>query len=168
MRRCHPVPRQWLMTDERMGERLWAALDRLPKGSGVIFRHYSLPFAERRALLARVERMAVRRRLVVLGAGVQASGGVHNGRGRGLISRSVHSRREAIAARRGRVDLVLASPIFATRSHPGAPALGPIRFALMTRDLPMRVIALGGMHAGSFRRLRALGAHGWAAIDAWL
>ena len=39
--RQRPWPRAWLMTDERMGERLWEAIDRLPvKHSGIVFRHY--------------------------------------------------------------------------------------------------------------------------------
>jgi len=63
---------------------------------------------------------------------------------------------------------VFVSPVFATRSHPGARALGPIRFALMVRGLPIPVIALGGMTAKRARRLQLLGASGWAAIDAWL
>ena len=37
-------PREWLMTDERMGDRLWTAIDRLPiKHSGIVFRHYATP-----------------------------------------------------------------------------------------------------------------------------
>ena len=36
-------PHCWLMTDERMGDRLWAAIDRLPIGDGgVVVRHLSL------------------------------------------------------------------------------------------------------------------------------
>src|SRR5439155_26981070 len=38
----HPLPRLWLMTDERQGDGLWAALERMPRGAGVVFRHYSL------------------------------------------------------------------------------------------------------------------------------
>ncbi len=43
MRARHPstLPRLWLMTDERLGEGLWAALAALPHGSGVIFRDYA-------------------------------------------------------------------------------------------------------------------------------
>lgn len=167
MRRCQPVPRNWLMTDERMGDTLWEAIGRLPQGSGVVVRHYALPLAQRYALLARIERIAARRRLVVLGAGLQASGGVHNGCGRGLISWSVHNRREGIAAARAGADLVFASPVFATRSHPGARALGPVRLGLMIRRLPMPVIALGGMSERRFRGVRRIGVHGWAGIDAW-
>ena len=29
-------PREWLMTDERIGERLWEAVDGLPPGAGVV------------------------------------------------------------------------------------------------------------------------------------
>jgi thiamine-phosphate pyrophosphorylase len=165
---CQAIPRRWLMTDERMGEALWPAIRRLPRGSGIVVRHYGLPPAGRRALLARIERLAARRGLVVLGAGMQASGGIHNGRGQGLVSRAVHDRREAIAAARAGADLVFASPVFVTRSHPGARALGVVRLGLLVRGLPMPVIALGGMDERRFRRVRGIGLHGWAAIDAWL
>jgi thiamine-phosphate pyrophosphorylase len=38
------------MTDERLGDALWTALRRLPRGAGIVFRHYATPPAERRAL----------------------------------------------------------------------------------------------------------------------
>ncbi len=166
MHRRHPVPRQWLMTDERMGNDLWAALERMPRGSGVVFRHYAT--ADRRELLARVTGVARRRGLVVLAAGGLAGpDGVHNARGRGIISLAVHNRRDAIAARRAGADLVFVSPVFATRSHPGARALGVARLGLLVRGLPMPVIALGGMSGSNVRRLASLGIYGWAGIDAW-
>jgi thiamine-phosphate pyrophosphorylase len=55
------------MTDERMGEDLWDALARLPRGSGVIFRHYAT--RDRRALFDRVRSVARKRRLVLILAG---------------------------------------------------------------------------------------------------
>ena len=66
------------------------------------------------------------------------------------------------------------SPAFPTRAHPGARTLGAMRFGLIagrsvhakTGRRPL-VIALGGMNGCRFRRLAALGADGWAAIDAW-
>ncbi|MDF7777921.1 thiamine phosphate synthase, partial [Sphingomonas sp. AOB5] len=85
--------------------------------------------------------------------------------GRGLTMASAHSRREAIAAIRRGADALFVSPVFATRSHPGAPALGRVRFGLMVQGLGVPVIALGGMNA---RRMRGLPAHGYAAIDSWL
>ena len=173
MRPRHPpLPRLWLMTDERMGDGLWAALARLPRGSGVVFRHYTLRPAARRALFQQVAAAARRRGLVLVRAGAPAGrgeSGMHGGAKPmrpGLRTASAHSRREAIAARGRGVDAVFLSPVFASRSHPGAPSLGRVRFGLASRGLGMPVIALGGMDA---RKARGLpGAYGWAAIDAWL
>lgn len=165
-----PIPRLWLMTDPRLGDALWPALERLPRGSGVIFRHYQLPSGERRALFARIAKVARRRGLVLLRAGAEpmrGEMGTHGRRGRGRTTWPVHSRREAIAAIRAGADALLVSPVFPTRSHPGAPVLGPVRFGLLVRGLTVPVIALGGMDAHKARRLTALGVHGWAAIDAW-
>jgi thiamine-phosphate pyrophosphorylase len=175
MPRRHPrIPAIWLMTDERMGEGLWAALDRLPRGAGVVVRHYGLEPESRRLFTRRVAKVAQKRGLILVIAGDNLGfgrAGVHNGRGglhTPLRTASAHSRREAIAAVRSGADALFVSPVFATRSHPGARALGPVRFGLMMRGLPVPVIALGGMDAKRARGLRRLGASGWAAIDAWL
>ncbi|MHA6718538.1 thiamine phosphate synthase [Sphingomonas sp. RS6] len=171
MRPRHPpIPRLWLMTDPRMGERLWDALEHLPRGSGVIFRHYQLSPAERRALFARIAAVARRRGLVLVRAGdtrFRGEAGTHGGRGAGLTTWPVHSRAEAIAAIRAGAGALLVSPVFATRSHPGARTLGVVRFGMLIRGLGVPVIALGGMNPASARRLSRLGIHGWAAIDAW-
>lgn len=170
MPRRHPLPRLWLMTDERMGEGLWQALERLPRGGGVVFRHYGLAPAERRALFARVLKVAKRRRLVLVRAGsepMRGEAGVHGAYGRGLRTAPAHDRREAVAALRAGAQVLFVSPVFATRSHPGAPALGRLRFGLLVRGLDVPVIALGGMDVRKAASLRRLGIHGWAAIDAW-
>ena len=60
------LPRLWLMTDERLGENLFPTLRKLPKGAGVIFRHYSLTRAERAGLFRRVRAIARARRLMLL------------------------------------------------------------------------------------------------------
>lgn len=166
-RRHPPIPRLWLMTDPRMGERLWIALERLPRGSGIVFRHYALPDPDRRALFARVSAIAKRRRLVLVRAGARAGrgeAGVHGQRGRGLRTASAHSRREAIAALRDGAQLLFVSPVYPTRSHPGGRALGRVRFLAMIKDLEVPIIALGGMN---HCRARGLKIHGWAGIDAW-
>jgi thiamine-phosphate pyrophosphorylase len=165
-------PRLWLMTDERMGEGLWSALARLPKGGGVIFRHYAMPLVERRALFARVRRIARKRGLTLIVADPALAGadGIHGRlarRGNGLLTRPVHSRMEAIAASRAGADLIFVSPVFPTRSHPGARPLGPVGLGLMLRGIDVPVIALGGMDTHRFKRLTPLGLYGWAAIDAW-
>jgi len=170
MARRHPLPRQWLMTDTRMGDALWPALERLPRGAGVVFRHYGLDSAERRVLLDKVAAVARRRGLVLLAAGgLDGPDGTHNQRARhGLWSRSAHSRWEIVAAQRAGADLVFVSPVFATRSHPGARGLGVSRLGLMIRGTGMPVIALGGMNARRWRSVAPLGIHGWAGIDAWM
>jgi thiamine-phosphate pyrophosphorylase len=155
------------MTDERQGEALWTALQRLPRGSGVVFRHYGLARSERRRLFGRVRRVASARGLMLLVAGPPLAGadGTHGRPGRGLRSASVHNLRELRAAERAGVDLVFLSPVHPTRSHPKARTLGARRFTLLAHQSKVPVIALGGMTATKARTLG--GAHGWAAIDAW-
>lgn len=169
MRRRHPD--RWLMTDERQGEALWHALERLPRGSGIVFRHHATPAPERARLFAQVAAVARRRGLVLVRAGAtrfRGESGCHARRGSGLVTWPAHTRREAIAAVRAGATLVFVSPLFATRSHPGARALGPLRAAAIARGLPVAVIALGGVDERRYRRqLRALGFAGYAAIDAW-
>jgi thiamine-phosphate pyrophosphorylase len=180
MARRQPLPRLWLMTDERIGDALWPALARLPRGSGVVFRHYATPQDARRRLFERVRAIARRRGLTLVLAGPlrQAAGwradGVHGRSGHVRTARPLirtapaHDQSELVAAMRARADLIFLSPVFPTRSHPGAPALRPIRFGLaVPRPSPgNRIVALGGMTPHRFQRLRALGAYGWAAIDA--
>lgn len=168
MRRRHPLPRLWLMTDERIGEALWEALERLPRGAGVVFRHYATPADERRRMLAKIARIARRRGLALVAAGEGAAAhGSHGRRPRrtgALHTRSAHTRREALAAQRAGADAIFVSPVYPTRSHPGARPLGRIGLRLMIRGLQVPVIALGGMTA---HRARSLPIYGWAAIDAW-
>ena len=166
MLRRQPLPRLWLMTDERQGEALWEALERLPKGSGVVFRHYGLAPAERRKLFDRVRRVAKRRRLLLLAGGRGLRGdGVHGGRHRGFRSASAHDLRELKTAERSGAKLVFLSPAFPTRSHSGGRALGPVRLGLIAAQAKVPVIALGGVNARNARRLPHI--YGWAGIDAW-
>jgi thiamine-phosphate pyrophosphorylase len=170
------MPRLWLMTDERQGEALWKALDRLPAGAGIVFRHYALPPDDRRASFDRVGVIARRRGLVLLLAGTpqladawgaDGSHGRGPAHGDGLRSAPVHDLAEIRAAERDGADLIFLSPVFATRSHPGAPPLGPLRFGWLARQTDLPVIALGGMNGLRGRRLERRGAYGWAGIDAW-
>lgn len=157
------------MTDERLGDGLWAALRRLPRGSGVVFRHYATPLPERRAVFRRVVRVARARGLVVVRAGERAGfgeDGVHGGeRGSGLRTAAAHDRREAAAAVRRGAAVLFVSPVFATRSHPGTGGLGGRKARRIAQGLPVVAIALGGMDARRFQKLAGFG--GWAAIDAW-
>ena len=153
MRRRQP-PVAWLFTDPRTDAGLLAAVERLPRGSGIVLRHHELPKAERAALAERLARIARRRGLLLLDE-------------RDPRLAKAHDRAELVAARRRGAMLVFVSPVFVTRTHPGARALGVVRFGLLVRDAGVPVAALGGMTARRFRRLRALGAVAWGGIDAW-
>ena len=132
----------------------------------------------RRQLFRRVKAIADKRRLVLLLAGspgearAWGADGSH-GRARprparsGLQSASAHDVREIRTAERNGAALIFLSPVFPTRSHPGAAPLGRVRFGLLARQTGLPVIALGGMDARRARSLMALGIYGWAAIDAW-
>jgi thiamine-phosphate pyrophosphorylase len=154
------------MTDERQGDGLWESLERLPRGSGIVFRHYSLSCAERRRLFDRVRRVAKRRRLLLLAAGGGLRGEGSHGRRYGSFSASAHNLRELKAAERSGAKLIFLSPAFPTRSHPGGRAHGPVRFGLIARHARVPVIALGGVDARNALRLPHI--YGWAGIDVWL
>ncbi len=170
-----PLPRTWLVTDERQGPRLLDVIARLPPRTGILFRHYSLPDSERRALFGRVLERAREGGATVLLAGTPdlaadwGADGWHGWHGgRGLHSASVHDLAELERAEEIGADLLFVSPVFPTRSHPGAPALGPSRFAEIAAAACRPVIALGGVNAGNAPELMRLGAYGWAGVDAWL
>jgi len=173
-RQTRPLPSLWLVTDERNDAVLERALRRLPRGSGVIYRHYHLPDAARIARFRAIARIArARGHTIVLADSAQtaAEWGACGSYGapRALYPRrrilrlaTVHSLREIGDANRLGADAALLSPAFPTRSHPGADALGPARFRLLAARAGMAVIALGGM---TKRRAARLAWGRWAAID---
>lgn len=172
-----PLPRLWLMTDERQGEDLWPALEELPRGSGIIVRHYSLAPAERRGLVARIRTIARARRLVVIVAGpsrlgraIQADGfhsrSSHRTPHGMLRTVAVHNEAELRLAERVGADLAFISPVFSTDSHPDGRTLGCSRFGQLATRSRIPVIALGGMYRQRARTLRPFGIYGWAAIGA--
>ena len=176
------MPSVWLMTDERVAEAdLLRAIERLPRGSAIIVRHYALDDVARRGLFERVRRVTRRRGCITLLAGDPAQARAwgadgHHGRARldrgmGVCARPwlhsvpVHDSRELVAALRAGADAILLSPLMATRSHPGTRPLGAFRFAMLARRSPVPVIALGGVHPRHAGLVRQLGASGFAAID---
>jgi thiamine-phosphate pyrophosphorylase len=157
------------MTDERSGEPPEAIVRRLPRGAGLVFRHHASSRNDRRAILRRLTTASAKRRIALVRAGPDALGKprlpTHGGQG--SWTWPAHDRAEAIRAVRAGARIVFVSPVFATRSHPGARPLGPWRAAAIVRGLPVAAIALGGMTPGRFRKLKGLGFAGWAGIDAW-
>ena len=174
MPRRQTFPDLWLLSDERNDAVLEDALRRLPRGSGFIYRHYHLSPGERVTRwyeLARVGR--ARGHVLVLADSAQTAhewgaDGLY-GAPRALCPKrdlltlaTAHDLHEIGLANRFGADAVLLSPAFPTRSHPGALALGPARFRLLTAHARMPVIALGGMTERTARRLQW---PRWAAID---
>ena len=170
-----PLPPIWLVSDARNDDVLNSALARLPRGSGLIFRHYHLPEPERRARFAALNRRAQPRGITVVLAGPMQQARCWGAAGaygparmlargcRGLRLATVHSLAELARARRA--DAVLLSPVFPTRSHPGGRVLGVVRFRLLAARAKVPVIALGGMGPRAARRL---GWPRWAAIDSFI
>jgi len=152
MKRRQRVPRQWLVADARLGDALWKAIARLPRGSGVLLLYRELPRRERARLVARLRRVARRQALVIADELASEAGRIHNLR---------ELRRSA------GVPLLFVSPLFPTRSHPDWTPLPRMRAAALARLAKVPVIALGGMDEARFERIRRLGFKGWAGIDAW-
>ena len=168
-------PIAWLVSDERMGGALIPAVERVPEGSGVLFRNLGTARDERQALAARVTRICRRRGLIF---GIARDVGLARNLGAAFVhnpatdpqglpaSYSVHSLEEAARARSAGAALAFVSPVHPTRSHPGAPALGPAEASRLARACGCPAIALGGMDSTRFAALE--GFHGWAGIDAWI
>jgi thiamine-phosphate pyrophosphorylase len=173
-RRQTSLPAIWLISDERTDAVLEGALLSLPCGSGVIFRHYHLPHAERLARFRALKQLCRRRGHLAVLAGDTATARRAGADGcygdAALLARgpamlrlvTAHSLAEIGAALRTRADAILLSPVFPTRSHPGARTLGPLRFHLLAARSRVPVIALGGMNR---QRAKRLPGQPWAAID---
>ena len=177
------LPALWLVTDTLRLPDPVAAAAGLPRGAGVLFRHYDHP--ARAALAGRLAALCRRRGLVLLVAGdarlarrVRAAG-LHlpearmmeaarrPARGCGLITAAAHSRGGVARAANLGLDAVFLSPVFATRSHPGRAGLGAAGFARIARAAPLAVYALGGITPANANKLTGSGAAGGAAIGAF-
>ena len=157
--------RVWLFTDSARLPDPRPAVGRLPKGrAGVVFRHDGHP--DRLALGWDLARICKNRRLMLtvagdcrlaaaLGAGVHIRAGRWPGpiRPPGFVTSSAHDAASLRRAAKAGADLVFLSPAFPTMSHPGGPALGPLRWAALARQAGLPVAALGGVTGRSIRRL---------------
>ena len=154
---------------------------RLPVGSAVIYRAFGSKDAEARGRALR--KLAKARRLVFLvGADAALAGrlgadGVHlperlmrlgprlrQAHPRWLITTAAHGSRAIATAARLKLDAALVSPVFASESPSAGKPLGPLRFATLTRQARLPVIALGGVDRRTAGRLANVGAAGLAAI----
>jgi thiamine-phosphate pyrophosphorylase len=166
-------PQAWLMTDERMGDGLGPAIARAAAaGAGVIVRHHASPAAMRRDIARQVLASGA---LLGIARDTQLAAElgavlVHNPEGDTLLpfSLSVHDEGEALEAARRAPALVFVSPLFPTRSHADAPALGEEAARKLAALASSPAYALGGVSRERGQELLARGWAGWAGIDAWL
>ena len=178
------IPTRWLFSDPIRLPNPGAAAGALPRGAGVVARGLAPEALRELARTARIRGLI----LMVAGDGRLAlalRAGLHlperrpstgllpflAARRRGapfaLLSAATHGDGRAVCvAHRLGVDLVFLSPAFPTASHPGARALGPLRWGLLARKILQPVVALGGITPRAARRLPAHAA-GLAAIG-WL
>lgn len=168
------LPLLWLLSDARNDAALEAALHALPSRSGFVFRHYHLDSATRAArfeILAGAAR--ARGHLVALadeaerahrwGADAVYGPAERISRVDGLLRLgAAHDGDELAGAARAGADAVFLSPVFPSRSHPGAGVLGVHGFHVLAQQSPVPVIALGGMTAA---RAVELAWPRWGAID---
>jgi len=169
------APRRLLLSDPtRLPDPLPAAR-RLPRGAGVLAR--DLP----ELALAALARLCRARGLALLVGGdgraaLRHRAGLHvpdrrvvrgllpflatrrRGAAWATLSAAAHGRAGLARGRRLKADWLLLSPVFPTRSHPGATVLGPWRFAALAARAGRPVLALGGMTPALARRVpRAMG-----------
>ncbi|MGF1546308.1 MAG: Nudix family hydrolase [Thiotrichales bacterium] len=82
----------------------------------------------------------------------------------GLLSAACHDAEELAQARQVGADFALLSPVRPTRSHPGMPTLGWVRFAELSAAAALPVYALGGLTLADLTQAWRHGAQGVAGI----
>lgn len=177
------LPPVVLMSAPGSEEALAAGLSGLPPGMLVILRHYELPGSIRETLARRLKQVCnqLGHRLIVAGDAALAirvgADGVHLPEWRlyrpslqalpanFLVTAACHSRRAMVAAEKAGVHAVLVSPVFATKSHPGAKPLGHLGLARLVQSTALPVYALGGINHHTVKRLQPSGAVGIATVS---
>ncbi|MEM6852366.1 MAG: thiamine phosphate synthase [Pseudomonadota bacterium] len=177
------APTLFFLTDAARGVRGEDVAPHLPRGAVVILRDYQAD--DRVASAMRLGALCRVRGLVFLVAedwrlahAVRADGlhaperflprltPLRRRFPRWFLSASAHSAPAILKAHRSGADAILASPAFATQSHPGDPFLGPVRFAALSHAAPQPLIALGGVTEATAPRLAGARLAGLAAIGA--
>jgi thiamine-phosphate pyrophosphorylase len=85
---------------------------------------------------------------------------------RAPVLASAHSGAEVARALKHGIRRIVVSPVFASDSPSAGRALTPVRLAMLARRFPKaRLIALGGVHAHTVRRLRRCKIAGVAGVS---
>jgi thiamine-phosphate pyrophosphorylase len=178
-RQGRALPPLILVTDPDRTPDPESLAERLPRGSGVIFRSFGREGAGGTAL--RLAGIARRRGLVLLigadalrapGAGAHLperlahrTAALKRARPGVVVTAAAHSLPALIRARRAGADAALLSTAFESNSPSARRPLGPVRFAALTRQAGLPVYALGGVTTDNASRLLSSGAAGLAMVE---
>ncbi len=170
------------MTDAQRTIDPVSAIKCMPKGFGVIFRHYDT--SNRHEIAAELAKVCRERHITFLVANdwslakrvhadgvhlpehaVRTSRSLRNKNPPFLVTSAAHSQRSLWYAVHAGVDAVLVSPVFSTPSHPDSMPIGLIRFTTICKTSPIPVYALGGISTSNVIRIKNSGASGVAGIS---
>jgi len=173
-----------LVTDRTLCPGLVGAVDSALSGGVDVLqlREKDLPDGELLPLARRLRQVSAGRALflvngsldVALAVGAdgvhlpQAAGLIERPRPDFLLGRSVHSLDEALAAEAEGLDYLIAGPVYAASSHPGAAPAGPRLIETIVPAVSLPVLAIGGVSAGNVGEVVAAGTSGAAVISAVL
>ncbi|TDI63874.1 MAG: thiamine phosphate synthase [Alphaproteobacteria bacterium] len=183
--RAPSLPPMWFMTDQQRAPDPSALVARLPRGTGVIFRHYDDPMRdsvgrELRRLCGQQNRMFLVAGDALLAQRLRADGlhvpehqlpilfGLRHRHPRWLVTASAHNLPAALMARRAGADALIIAPVLPTVSHRHAACLGRIRFTGLVHQVRLPAYALGGIYGTTIHQLLASGAVGIAGIGAFM
>lgn len=174
------LPAFWVLTDPVRTPDPVAVAERLPVGSGLIYRHFGS--TERFGIASQlrdVTRFRGCRFLVSADpelARLSHADGLHwpenclaqirYDQRWGLQTTSAHSITALHRAQARDLDAVFCSSIFPSASPTAGRPLGPFRLAAWARATTLPVFALGGVNARTIRRLDRLGIQGVGVVGA--
>jgi len=176
------LPALFFFTDGVRTPNPLAAIEKLPEGCGVVFRHYDV--SKRAALATAVATACAAQDRLCLVAGDTdlatnvGAGGVHLPEHMlrkltirpkmPIVTTAAHSVDVLLRAQDLGLDAVFLSPVFATPSHPDAVALGVDNFTQLVRETTLPVYGLGGITEENAGLLAGSGGVGLAAIGGLL
>jgi len=175
-----PAPALIFFTDPARTPDPLAAARKLPRGTGVVYRHFGAP--ERARMARALARLCRARGLALLIAADPVlalrvgADGVHwperllptqrtaqHGR---LVTAAAHGAAGLARAAAYGVDACVLSPVFPTESPSSNPPLGLFRASQLARGAPLPVLALGGINADNAPRLAGRGFAGLVSVGA--
>lgn len=179
------LPPLWFFTDPQRTPEPERVAERLPAGSGLVFRAFGAPDAEARG--RRLAAIARARGLVLLvGADASlaeavAADGVHlpqrlarqgprlkARRADWIVTQAAHDARSLARAEQHGVDAAFLSTVAPSRSPSAEPNWPPWRVRRMVAGASLPVFGLGGVTTETAASLRPAGLAGLAAVDAFL